>query len=154
MSEGNLRPPSLIDALVASGRWPATPQAALRQNIEPLVSPERIAAVAPGEDWLYLYPPPFQSVASDVAAHRANGWTFWAEHGAIDELDPDRALLIGDFGPGSDAPILLDYRQGDDPGVLKLAWPPPADGDSGPGSTEWVAIADSFDDFVARLGLA
>ncbi len=153
MSERNLRVPPLLDALVASGRWPATPQASLRQNVEPLVSPERITALAPGEEWLYLYPPPFKSVASHVADHEINGWSFWVESGALHELDPDRALIIGDFGLGSDTPILLDYRQGDDPGVLRLAWPPSVEGDSPPGSITWVVLADSFEDFATRLGL-
>lgn len=154
MSQDNLRLPPLIEVLVALGRWPATPQASLRQNVEPLVSPERISALASDEDWLYLYSPPFRSVASDVAAHEVAGWDFWVEHGALHELEPTMALIIGDFGPGSDAPILLDYRQANGPCVMKLAWLPADRGAPSKPTTTWVEIAESFDGFAKQLGLA
>ena len=59
-----------------------------------------------------------------------------------------RILDIGDFGLGSDAPILLDYR-GDvaNPRVIRLRW---AGGGKG---NEWVVMAPDFSSFVAALGL-
>jgi hypothetical protein len=154
MSEGHLRLPPLVEVLASSGRWPATPQESLRQNLEPVASAERIFAIAPDEERLYLYPPPFRSVASDVTAYEKKGWNFWVEYGALHELDPSRALIIGDFGPGSDSPILLDYRHEPDPCVIKLAWLGVGAGSSSKPTTTWVKIAESLDDFARRLGLA
>lgn len=154
--DGELPPPPLLERLVASGRWPGSPATEGRQNAEAVVPVERIAALAPGEESLTLYWPPFETVASNITTFEENGWPpFWDDHGAVDELDPDRALIVGDFGLGSDSPILLDYRAEPEPRVIKLQWGP-AEGDGPPyrSSTTWVTIADSFAEFVERLGLA
>ncbi len=151
MTDGSLRPPALIEVLIATGRWPATDADALGQNLEPLVPAERVAEAAPGEDCLYLYPPPFRSVADELGSIAPSGArAFWREHGALDELDPEQAVVIGDFGPGSDTPIVLDHRAPDGPRVLRLVWP--AD-HGGSDTTTWVEIAPSFDEFARRLGL-
>lgn len=144
--------PPVVEDLISSGCWPTTEEEARRQNLEPVVSAERISAVAADEVGLHLCPPPFRSVASDIAVDEERGWNFWAEYGALHEIDPSQALIIGDFGPGSDAPILLDYRHDPDPCVIKLAWSPGGSPASKP-TTTWVRIADSLDDFARRLGL-
>ena len=154
MDTGDLRLPPMIARLVDSGRWPTTAEQALSQNSTPLVAPERVAALVADEGWLYLYPPPFSSVAANVALHAAKGWSFWTEHGALGELEPDLALIIGDFGPGSDAPILLDYRRRPDPSVMKLSWSAEGSGPPFDLTTTWITVAESFDEFADRLGLA
>ncbi len=57
-----LRTPPLLDSLIAAGRWPRNSVESMSQNLKPLVPPERIRALAPEKDWLYLLPPPFFSV--------------------------------------------------------------------------------------------
>ena len=48
---------------------------------------------------------------------------FWIEFGALSEIDPANALIIGDFGLGSDAPITIDSdTRIVDPKVMRLAW--------------------------------
>ncbi len=154
MGGDGLEVPQLINSLVATGRWPATAQDELRQNLRQLVAPEQITKVVADEEYLYLYAPPFSSVADDYAAHQMQDWNFWTEYGAIHEIDPNKALLIGDFGPGSDAPILLDYRTGPEPSVIKLAWHSHPDGSgSYTPTTTWVKIADSIQEFAELLGL-
>jgi len=57
------------------------------------------------------------------------------------------AVAIGDFGLGSDAPLMLDYwRSPESPCVLRLQWS--QDGN------QWIKVSDSFDEFVAISGLA
>ena len=98
--------------------------------------------LAPGESELFLEPPPFRTLATEITGNPQ----FWAEHGALDEIDPELALVIGDFGLGSDAAIVLDYRRSaDEPAVLGLAW-----SDEG---NHWVELAASFDEFVRLLRL-
>ncbi len=54
---------------------------------------------------------------------------------------------IGDFGLGSDSPILLDYRADrQSPAVIRLLW-------KNPGPNVWVRCADDFDLFADMLGL-
>ena len=136
--------PRLLDELVAAGRWPRDSKESLAQNLKSLAPPERIRALAPEEDWLYLLPPPFSTIR-----HRSEGNPFWfSDMAAPHEIDFDLTLDIGDFGLGSDAPILLDYREGAaNPRVIRLRW-------AGSGrANEWVVMAPDFGRFVAALGL-
>ena len=74
---------------------------------------------------------------------------FWrSDMAAPHGIDFDLALDIGDFGLGSDAPILLDYREdAAEPRVIRLRW-------VGSGKcNEWVVMAPTFGNFVEALGL-
>ncbi|HEY1068098.1 MAG TPA: hypothetical protein VGE52_18385 [Pirellulales bacterium] len=136
--------PRLLDELIALGRWPRNSTEAMAQNLKSLASKERIEALAPEEERLYLLPPPFYTVRQQIA-----GNSFWcSEMAAPHEIDFDLALDIGDFGLGSDAPILLDYRLDPaNPRVIRLRW-------SGGGKpNDWVVMAPDFASFVSALGL-
>jgi hypothetical protein len=73
---------------------------------------------------------------------------FWKDPRArVAELDPARVVLLGDFGPGSDAPLILDYAaDASGPTVRRLRWNPD-------GSTQWVLVSNTFEEFLAALGL-
>lgn len=108
-----------------------------------MVIAEVVDAVAPGEQAIFLQSPPFETLASEIAANPE----FWQAHGALSEIEPDLTLVIGDFGAGSDAAIVLDYRGSRDaPSVKRLAWS--EDGN------HWVELASSFELFVKALKLA
>ncbi len=145
--------PDRLASLIESGRWPTTGAAVRIQNDEPIVPVARIQALAPGQDGLCLYRPPFRTVAEDIVRVPSLA-DYWSEFGAIEQLDPELALIIADFGLGSDTPILLDYRPGDDPQVLTIQWSS-VEGDDGTRRAEnrWIVLAASFDEFVERLGL-
>ena len=60
------------------------------------------------------------------------------------DIEFSRAIVIGDLGIGSDAPIALDYRQDkNNPSVVILHWFRSEDKIK----TRWLRIADSFDEF-------
>jgi hypothetical protein len=140
VSEGLAIPPRL-SSLIETGVWPTT-ESAHSQQLRPSAAAEDVGRLAPGEDSLFLDPPPFRTLASVIAENRQ----FWDEHGALDEIDPELALVIGDFGLGSDAAIVLDYRRRrDEPSVLRLAWT--ADGN------HWVEAAPTFEEFARLLRL-
>lgn len=92
----------------------------------------------------------------DLATSDLSGEVFWTwPMSAAHELDLDTAVLLGDFGLGSDAPIVLDCREPDRRPVLRLQWV-----DTGPRSPEehgasnhWIGLAAGFDEFVRVLGL-
>lgn len=110
--------PSGLQALVEAGVWP-TVESADSQNLRSLAAVEDVERLAPGQRSLFLDPPPFRRLAHEVTDNPE----FWEEHGALDQIDPDLALVIGDFGLGSDTAIVLDYRlDGQTPSVLRLAW--------------------------------
>ena len=134
--------PKRLVNLIDSGRWPRTPDEERRQNIHLLVSKERIQSFAPEQDRIYLFRPPFRTIAQRMSG--AEG-AFWSRWGALGEIAPDLALDIADFGLGADSAIVLDYRQ-ENPPVIRLVWRKPE-------PNEWVRCADSFDEFADLLGL-
>lgn len=136
--------PPLLRTLVEAGRWPRTQEEALKQNTSPRVSGDRIRALAPEESLIFLEPPPFSTVRQLGAAH-----PFWRGPMADPNgIDPDRTIVLGDFGLGSDAPIALDYRHdAANPRVIRLRW-------VGPDTpNRWVVMAPDFASFAAALGL-
>ena len=105
-----LRPPVLLEELLAEGRWPRTVEEQQRQNLsQPLVPAERVKRLAPEESEIFLLAPPFRTVreyaSSDSRRYRVDWWV--DPIAAPSEIDFDLSLDIGDFGPGTDASILL-----------------------------------------------
>jgi hypothetical protein len=97
--------PNRLLRLLDSGRWPRTKEEALKQNLKSLVPKERIQLFAPEESTIFLYTPPFYTVAADIAGRqKRKHHTFWSTYAALDSISPELSLVIGDFGLGSDAP--------------------------------------------------
>ena len=140
---GKLEIPAELQTLIDNGVWP-TEDNAFKQNIEPIVSREIIKTFAPDESHLFLDPPPFRTVLRHSLKNQ-----FWLTDAAPLEIRMRLALVIGDFGIGSDAPIILDYQvDRSNPSVKRLQWP-----ETNSGKNHWVEIAPSFSDFVGMLGL-
>ncbi|MAT70917.1 MAG: hypothetical protein CMJ58_15490 [Planctomycetaceae bacterium] len=130
--------------MVESGRWPKDYESSIQQNLKSLATPENIALLAPEEAMLFLLPPPFVTVRRQAAEN-----DYWLhEHSAPHMIDFDLAIQIGDFGLGSDAPILLDYRADrSNPSVIRLKW-------SNDGTkNKWVRMAENIQHFVDVLEL-
>lgn len=144
MIDGRLLLPELMLRLAADGIWPSERGNLESQNQNPILSPESIADWAPGERTVYFYPLPQCTIQTLIDG----GDTFWlSEHAAPRGIDYNLAVAIGDFGLGSDAPLVLDYRRTpESPCVLRLQWS--QDGN------QWIKVSDSFDEFVAITGLA
>lgn len=142
-----LKLPPLLDTLLTEGRWPRTHEEQLAQNLRPYVSAERVRSVAPDETGrLSLYKPPFAPVGRRTDPHDFYNWPSSDPEG----IDYELAIMIGDFGLGSDAPIALDYRNGPaNPSVIRLRYNP----DSPPLVGKWVVMSPDFPSFVSALGL-
>jgi hypothetical protein len=142
-----IRIPALLEALIASGRWPKNAEEAHRQNLQPLIAAERVRRLAPDEQGnIYLASPPF-----GVIGRTGDVKDFFnlpsSDPGGIDR---DLAIIIADFGIGSDAPIVLDYRESPtNPRVLRLRY----NDDSPPLVGKWVELTPDFATFVDALGL-
>jgi hypothetical protein len=138
--------PKRLVALIESGLWPRTSAEELQQNIKSLVPKERIQLFAPEERKIYLVKPPFHTVARLKTRGEEK---FWSTFAAPEGISSEVSVVIGDFGLGSDSPILLDYRQDlASPAVIRLQLRK-AHGDS----NVWVRCANSFDEFTDMLGL-
>jgi hypothetical protein len=141
--------PPLLEELLSSGRWPNDPRIGISQNLRPLAPPERVRRFAPEEEFIYLNSPPFRTIADEMRlASLVVVDEFWKRLAALDQIVPEKALILGDFGMGSDAPIILDYaRDASDPPVLRLRY-------AAGGDTAWVRGARNFEEFATMLGLA
>jgi hypothetical protein len=136
-------PATLID-LIRSGRWP---RVSLERRAE--IDALRVRELFPEEDEIYFHAPPFYTPARRVRG----GERFWSwPFAAPKELDPARAVVIGDFGLGSDVPIVLDYQH--DPvqpyvRCLKVRF----DSALRIHDSHWVTASPTFDEFAAVLKL-
>ncbi len=141
--------PQLLMRLQAIGVWPsATGPSINQQQLHPLISADFVRRFAADESLICCYPPPFRTVAQERASYGDNN-DFWERFGALDQIVPEKALIIGDFGIGSDSAIILDYaRNANRPPVLRLQWEwEPKQ------RTNWVQGAQDFDEFARMLGL-
>ncbi len=134
--------PKELTSLIENGFWPRDPDEARGQNLHPLILESSVRRFAPEESKIYFLQPPFYRVRDFIEGAE---WSFWSDsRTAIHEIDPDLTLLIGDFGPGSEAPIALDYRQRlDQPRVIRLRWA--SEGN------HWIEIAPTFAEFAVQL---
>jgi hypothetical protein len=154
---GDLSLPKRLLKLIETGRWPKTQAEELHQNIHSLVSKERIQSFAPEQDRIYFVRPPFSTVATRMG-HEDK---FWTRFGALEQIAPELSVFIGDFGLGSDSPILLDYRHDiSSPAVIRLKLNPllgetmPNGGKKVLGwANAWLRCADTFEAFADLLGL-
>ena len=118
----------------------------IAQQLHPSIPADRVRRFAAEESVICLQPPPFPTIAQERATSGAGD--FWQRFGALEQIVPEKALIIGDFGIGSDSPVILDFAfTASSPRVLRLRW-----GLDGP--NEWVQGARDFDEFAQMLGLA
>jgi len=144
METNRLPLPIDLVRLIESGFWPTTHAQEVAQNSHSCSPPEIVSKVFPGERRLYLARPPFRTVAESIAL----GEKFWLQGiAAIDQIDPAKTLIIGDFQLGSDSAIALDYRNEPEPAVLQLAW---AKSDPSK-NNRWITAAPSFREMGRRL---
>jgi hypothetical protein len=136
--------PEALLELVRRGRWPVTAEAELAQNLSPIVPTEIIRAATNDEEGrLFLLSP--QSFVRIASLERELA-SFWNLHAAPSAIDFARAVVIGDFGLGSDAPIVLDYAANrSSPRVKRLSWRR--------AENSWIEMAPDAAAFVTLLGL-
>ena len=151
MPVGEFEVPPLVSELLRQGRWPGSQNYAGR----PSVAGNPVEAIMPGESDIWLSAPPFHTVDRD----NLEWFEQFREPGQIDFA---KAVIIGDFGPGSDAPIVLDFSN--EPAQVKAlqitAYPNPRAGRAPwpEGANfclegHWVTLASSLEEFVETLNL-
>jgi hypothetical protein len=139
--------PETLARLISQGVWPgpAGPSMTAQQSA-PLISPDRVRRFAEEESLICLESPPFCTVAQEI--RKGGAGDFWERFGALHQIVPEQALIIGDFGIGSDSPIVLDFhKNATDPPVLRLRW-----GRTNDERNEWVQGATNFEFFARQLG--
>lgn len=114
------------------------------QDSHPIIATEIVKRFAPEEKSICLAQHPFSTIARERDLCPSD---FWERFGALEQINPQLALTIGDFGIGSDAPIILDYSGNpSNPPVLRLRW------GSADEVNQWVRVSSDFDEFAQILG--
>jgi hypothetical protein len=143
MSVHGFQLPARLAALLAAGKW-TRPDALAGGMID--LGPGCARCLSKDDDQLVLMPPPFHTIADEIV-----GGNEWWNTGLTNagEIDYSKAVIIADFGMGSDSPIILYYGRSPEPSVMYLKW-------SGNGAGlrhSWVQTHASFDDFANAVGL-
>lgn len=137
--------PRSLQSLIDSGAWPRDDNAIGRQQLKPILGKEQAHRVSPDHDHIILMPPPFHTIQDEVD----NGNTFWTDGlSNTGDIDYTNALIVADFGIGSDSPIILYYRTSN-PIVMYLKWSYIAKS----AHHAWVQTHESFDEFAQDVGL-
>lgn len=136
--------PVLLSNLIKSGVWPTdNPN---KQEFSPLLKKDAARKMSPEDDRIILMPPPFHTIGDEVRG----GNSFWRK-GVTNpnEIEYDKALIIADFGMGSDSPIILYYDSMESPTVMYLRWTGNADDIR----QQWIETHATFDEFAKAVGL-
>lgn len=143
--ESSLPLPVELVALLSDGVWPTRTSG--REKINARVDRVAMAKLFPDERDIFFYPEPFRTVQEEIES----GVAYWSmPEAAVHQIDPKRALVIGDFGQGSDTALVLDYRKGIAcPSVIKLEWAP----ENPATNNRWITVSESFGDFCRALSL-
>ena len=136
--------PAMLNKLIESGVW-ATGNSN-QQELRPLLGKEAAQKLSAEDRRIVLMTPPFHTIGDEVRG----GNNFW-KTGVTNpnEIDYERALIIADFGLGSDSPIILYYETANSPTVMYLRW-------LGNGQNirhQWVETHTTFDEFASAVGL-
>lgn len=135
--------PELLTELIRNGKW--TPAGTLCGGMFDLgIGAAR--RLSTNDDQLVLMPPPFHSIADEI--RDGNAW--WkTDLTNVGEIDYEKAVIIADFGMGSDSPIILYYATLDEPQVLFLKWT----WRKRQARHSWARTHATFEAFAADVGL-
>ena len=148
---GDFELPSIVDELLRAGTWPTHNSDYVSRASEHLVR-----AVLADESCFCLLAPPFRTLEQDENISQNLWWKNWLEgfrHPS--EIDYSKAVMVADFGPGSENPIVLDYRSSP-PQVMALTVrfhreaPNSARGEW---EGHWVVLASTLEELLDKLGL-
>ena len=101
--------------------------------------------ISPDDHEIVLESPPFHTIQDEVE----DGNLFWTEGLTnVGKIDYSRAVIIADFGLGSDSPIILYYEEKEEASVMYLKW-----SSSEPHIHSWEETHKTFKDFAVEIGL-
>jgi hypothetical protein len=143
MKTSDLPIPALLAQLIAADLW--TPTGTLCGGMFNL-GENAARKLSLDDEQLVLMPPPFHSIADEVRG--GNAW-WMTDLTNVGEIDYEKALIIADFGMGSDSPIILYYDRIDEPVIMYLRWI----WNKRKPSHSWTKTHSSFRDFAFGVGL-
>ena len=135
--------PNSLEELIESGVWPSSSQ---EKGPHLRIAKEDVKKISPEDNFIEFMRFPFHTIQDEIDG----GNEFWVKHlSNVGEIEYDKALIIADFGLGSDSPIILYYGNSLSPTVMYLKW-------SGKGKKiahSWVQTHSTFERFALDIGV-
>lgn len=147
MGSNKTLPKEIVD-LIKNGIWPTTEAMVLAQFEKSIVDRNDLDGLVDDEgESLIFYKPPF-STAEEWALEGIEILYDFCDTGF--EIRPDKILVLGDLGPGSDAFWGLLYQDdiSDSPLVVREYWD-----DSIGKKLGWKTMSENFEELCRRLNL-
>lgn len=113
-----LKIPDGLCKLIQQNVWPTT-IGYWQQECNPILGKEAARKLSQEEDKIILMTPPFHTIADEIT-HGNNWWIDGLTN--VGEIDYDKAIIIADFGAGTDSPIILYYHPETTPVIMYLKW--------------------------------
>jgi hypothetical protein len=147
---GEFEIPAIVDEMLRLGTWPSDDARWWESR-----APEQLVrAILPDEGCFCLFSPPFRTLEDDQRMSRSRWWKQFLDRCRHpDEVDYSKAVMVADFGPGSENPVVLDYRH-TPPEVMALSFTFHRDRDPGQElEGHWVVLASTLEELLDKLGL-
>ena len=143
----DLEIPALLVELIDRGVWPRSAEEVNSQNLQPILGKEAARMLSPDDDRIVLMAPPFHTISDEVRG----GNIFWNKDLTnVGEIDYGKAVIVADFGFGSDSPIILYYaKENQIPVVMCLRW----QGNGADITHAWIQTHSTFGQFATDVGL-
>lgn len=145
MKKSELKIPNAILTLAEKGIWPNEQLSSYQEGCNFIEDEVLVQKIAPDEKYIFFHTlSGFRTMADEIMFDEE----LWHEIGALNQIDVNKCLVIGDFGLGSDTPIILDYSENyEHPTVKRLVWK------SDVTKNYWEVIAKDMEEFVKILEL-
>lgn len=129
--------PKELRKLIDCKQWPLNSD---QLNSQSEVFPKEVVQkLFPEEEELFFKTIPFLTVAQLLNSREKSYWE--SPVAKVDQIEPEKTLIIGDFGLGSDTTLALDYRY-EEPKVIKLVY-----------NEKWITVAENFRKLSEKLEL-
>lgn len=140
--------PKKLSELIESGFWPNKENIS-QQNEKPLVDFNLIKEIIPDENEIYFFNPPFLSIQELI--DKGDDYYLSPEISeTLKSIDPTKCFVIGDFGYGSEAELILDYSiNSQNPQLKRLKWL--LNEEKYERTAQWVLVTETFDEFIKKL---
>jgi hypothetical protein len=145
--------PNSLCELINSGVWPDETSLSgsfYQQEFKvPIIKKEALKHFPDFDKYcntIVLYKPPFRTIADNVQ----QGNDYWIKGlSNVGQIDYKKAVMIADFGFGSDSVIILYYENTEEPSIMYLKYYL----EDSSVHHAWVKTHNSFDEFAKDIGL-
>lgn len=153
MKVNGLEIPNSLCESIKDGKWPdenSLSGSFYQQEFKnPIIKKEALIHFPDFDKYfttIILYRPPFHTISDDIRDGN-DSWNEWLTN--VGQIDYEKAVIIADFGYGSDSVIILYYGNTDSPSIMYLKYFI----EDRNVKHNWIKTHNSFDEFASDIGM-